>query len=108
MFGAMIRIQEYECCVEVSGYCGCESPQDRNGDDGLIDLNIPEAILKKKSKKKMFFFFFLSRVRLDFCHFFLLLPGNDLSLPTMSTMPAEATESFISSSREPGLMTTSH
>lgn len=58
MFGAMIRIQEYECCVEVSGYCGCESPQDRNGDDGLIDLNIPEAILKKKSKKKMFCFFF--------------------------------------------------
>lgn len=57
MFGAMIRIQEYECCVEVSGYCGCESPWDRNGDDGLIDLNIPEAILKKKSKKNIFFFF---------------------------------------------------
>lgn len=106
MFGAMIRIQEYECCVEVSGYCGCESPQDRNGDDGLIDLNIPEAILKKKSKKKCFFFFFpesdwISAISSSYSQEMICL-----FLQCLRCLQKQL-KSFISSSREPGLMTTS-
>lgn len=78
----------------------------------VMTVNWPEysrGQFKGKSKKKNFFFFSESDwISAIFPPFHLFLPGNDLSFLKVSTMSIESTESFISSSRYPGLVTTFH